>query len=66
MAGLAAGGWLAQGGMRLLRTQLYRVSDHDPATAAGAVVTVLALIALAVWRPAAKAAAEPPMRALRE
>jgi putative ABC transport system permease protein len=50
---------------RLLITQLWNTSPHDPVTFAGAVVLVLAVGGLACWVPARRALRVEPTFALR-
>jgi putative ABC transport system permease protein len=64
--GLAAGlvGALLASG--LLRSMLYHVGTVDPVTLAGTLVAVLAVVLLASYLPARRAAAIDPMEALRD
>jgi putative ABC transport system permease protein len=69
-AGLALGGVLAglaisALAMRLLVSQLYRVSPTDPATFAGSAVLFIAVAALASYLPARRAMRVDPLLSLR-
>jgi ABC-type antimicrobial peptide transport system permease subunit len=65
IAGLAAGLAATLAATRLLRTLLFDVSPHDPATLALAVVALAAVALAAHWLPARRAARIDPMVALR-
>ena len=56
---------LALAGSRLLTTSLYRVSRFDPATFLLVPLLMLAVVMLAAYAPARRAAAIDPMQALR-
>lgn len=66
LAGLAAGLWLAWVAGRALQSQLYGVSAGEPLVLALAVLALVGLLALAAWRPAARAAAVSPSALLRQ
>jgi len=51
--------------VRLIRSQLYGVAPHDPATLLGSVLLLLTVAAMAAWLPARRAARVEPMTALR-
>jgi ABC-type lipoprotein release transport system permease subunit len=51
--------------VRLLKTSLYQVSAFDPATMLLVPLLLLAVVLLAVYMPAKRAAAVDPMQALR-
>jgi putative ABC transport system permease protein len=59
--GLIASHWLTA----LLRDQLYGISPSDPATLAGATLTLLAVAFAACWIPARRATRVDPLVALR-
>lgn len=63
--GLAIGIPVALVGGRLMRTQLYGVKAHDPATLILAVLVLSVFAALAGFIPARRAAGIEPMHALR-
>ena len=50
---------------RFIRSQLYGVQPYDPLTLAGATLALLAVVALAAWIPARRAARVDPAAALR-
>jgi predicted permease len=64
-AGLVLGLPLAWFGSRLMRSMLYKLSPHDPASLAAAALGVVFVAALAALIPARRAASIDPMRALR-
>lgn len=61
--GLGLGG--ALGAVELIRSHLYGVEPTDPVTLAGIVVLLLAVVAIASWMPARRAAGVSAMQALR-
>jgi putative ABC transport system permease protein len=63
--GLAGGGVAALMLTRLLQSQLYGVSASDPAVYAGAIGVLFALVLIASWIPARRAASVNPVEALR-
>ena len=63
--GLAVGLPLSWLGARLLTTQLYGLSAHDPGTMVAAVVVIAALTAAAGFVPARRASRVDPLTALR-
>jgi putative ABC transport system permease protein len=63
--GCAIGLALSLAGSRLLSTSLYRTSRFDPATMMGVPILLLAVVLLAVYLPARRAASLEPMQALR-
>jgi putative ABC transport system permease protein len=63
--GLALGLGLALASTRLLEGLVYGVTPTDPATLAGAALTLATAAALAAWIPAARATRIDPSRALR-
>jgi predicted permease len=63
--GLVIGIPAALGGARLVSTQLYGVSAHDPITIIGSAVVLIGVALLAAWLPARRAARVDPMVALR-
>ena len=65
IAGCAIGLGLSLAGGQLLTTSLYRVSRFDPATLLFMPVLLLAVVLLAVYLPARRAASVDPMQALR-
>jgi predicted permease len=64
-AGVALGLGAALAAVRVLRSMLFGVTVHDPATFAGVAALVLAIAALAAWIPARRATRVDPMVALR-
>jgi putative ABC transport system permease protein len=50
---------------RLLVTQLWNISAHDPATFAAVAAVIVAIALLACWMPARRAVRVEPMVALR-
>ena len=64
-AGVAVGIPIALALTRVIRSVLFGVGPHDPATLVGAVVLFLAVAAGAAWIPARRAARIDPMTALR-
>ncbi len=50
---------------KLMQSQLYKLSWHDPLAMADALLTVLLVAALASWLPSRRAASVDPMQALR-
>jgi macrolide transport system ATP-binding/permease protein len=63
--GLVIGIPAALGGARLVSSQLYGVSAHDPLTVAGSALVLIGVAFLAAWLPARRAARVDPMVALR-
>jgi ABC-type antimicrobial peptide transport system permease subunit len=63
--GVVAGLPLSLGAGKLMQSQLYKLSWHDPLAMVGALFTVLIVAALASWLPARRAASVDPMQALR-
>ena len=61
VAGMAGGWW----GMRLLQSELFEISPHDPVSLAVAPAALLAVSALACWWPARRALRVNPTTALR-
>ena len=51
---------------RLLTTQLWNITPHDPLTFAAAMLLVLTVGAAACWVPARRAVRVEPMAALRQ
>jgi ABC-type antimicrobial peptide transport system permease subunit len=66
LAGLAAGVWSAVAFSRLLAGLLYGIQAADPRTLAVVSLVLLAVAAVAMLRPAARAARVDPMAALRD
>ncbi len=65
LAGLAAGLLLTLGLTRFISSQLYDVPAHDPATYAAVSLLLAAVVFLAAWLPARRAARVDPLVALR-
>jgi predicted permease len=65
-AGLVIGAAASLATNRLLTTQLWRITPHDPLTFAAAMLLVLAVGAAACWVPARRAVRVEPMTALRQ
>lgn len=65
VAGVALGLPAALAGARIVRSYLFGVESHDPATMGVAIVLLLAIAMLAAWFPARRAAKIDPMAALR-
>lgn len=65
VAGVAIGMPLAWTGTRLLKSQLFALSPHDPGTTILAVITVVAVTLLAGFLPARRASRVDPLVALR-
>ena len=65
MIGVVSGGAGALALVRLIRSQLYGVAPHDPATLLGSALLLLTVAVLAAWIPARRAAGINPMAALR-
>jgi ABC-type antimicrobial peptide transport system permease subunit len=63
--GIGAGLPMALAATRLVRSQLYDVQAHDPATLGVVAVTLVTVALLAAWIPARRAAKTDPMEALR-
>ena len=63
--GLAAGLAASWGAGRLLASELYQVSGHDPWVAAGTTIILLSVAAIACWAPARAATRVNPIAALR-
>jgi ABC-type lipoprotein release transport system permease subunit len=53
------------GVMRLLASELYGVTTHDPSTYLGAALLIVAASAVATWFPARRATRVEPMTVLR-
>jgi ABC-type antimicrobial peptide transport system permease subunit len=51
--------------VRVVRSYLFGIVPHDPATLAGAITLLLIVTLLAAWIPARRAAKIDPMKALR-
>ena len=64
-AGIVAGVGAALTLSRLVKSMLYGVEPHDPATLAGGVSILLVVALAASWIPARRAAGVQPMEALR-
>jgi predicted permease len=65
LSGCAIGLALSLAGSRLLSTSLYHTSRFDPATMVAVPILLLAVVLLAVYLPARRAASLDPMQALR-
>jgi predicted permease len=65
LAGVAAGALCALGLMRLMRSQLFGVTAHDPLTFAGVSGVLLVVALAACWVPAWRAMRVDPLVALR-
>ncbi len=65
LCGLALGVPLALVATRLVRSYLFGLSPHDPATLVGSAVLLILVSLTAVWLPARRAAKTEPMEALR-
>jgi ABC-type antimicrobial peptide transport system permease subunit len=65
LIGCGIGLLLSLAGSRLLTTSLYRVSRFAPATLITVPALMLAVVLLAVYLPARRAASVDPMQALR-
>lgn len=65
VAGITVGLASAFAGTRLLQSLLYGVSPRDPAVFAGTTALLLAVVLLACWFPARRAARLSPLDALR-
>jgi predicted permease len=65
VAGVAIGLPAVAAGARIVRSYLFGVEPHDPATVAGASILLLAIAVLAAWIPARRAMRVDPMVALR-
>jgi ABC-type antimicrobial peptide transport system permease subunit len=63
--GVAVGLPLSLGAGKLMQSQLYKLTWHDPLAMLGALFTVVVVAALASWLPARRAASIDPMQALR-
>ena len=50
---------------RVVKSMLYGISEHDPATLSGAVVLLVGMALAASWSPARRAASIDPAQALR-
>jgi len=64
--GVAVGLPLSLAAGKLMQSQLYKLTWHDPLAMLGALFTVLIVAALASWLPARRAARVDPMQALRQ
>jgi ABC-type antimicrobial peptide transport system permease subunit len=65
LIGVAAGLPGVVAASRLIRSQLYGVTPHDPLALAAAVAVLVAVALTAAWLPARRAAKIDPMVALR-
>jgi ABC-type antimicrobial peptide transport system permease subunit len=65
VAGVALGLPAVAAGSRIVRSYLFGVDPHDPATVAVASVLLLGIAVLAAWIPARRASGIDPMAALR-
>ena len=65
LAGALLGGALGWMGTRALQSQLYEVSALDPWSWAGALLTLAAVLVVAVFRPAYRAAHVDAVTALK-
>jgi len=65
-AGVLAGAGVSVWASTLIRSLLYGLDAHDPATLIGAAAVLLAVAALAAWLPAWHAARVDPATVLRE
>jgi len=63
--GVAIGLPVALALVRVIRFVFYGIEPHDPVTAIGAIIIIVAVAALAAWLPARRAAKVDPMEALR-
>ncbi|MGB6691790.1 MAG: hypothetical protein WBE76_28450, partial [Terracidiphilus sp.] len=63
--GVGAGVGAALPLARVVKSMLYGIAPHDPATLAGGVALLLGAAVLASWVPARRAAGVEPMVALR-
>ena len=66
VAGIALGGALAFGALRVLSSRLYGLSATDPGTFAGAALVLALAVVLAGYLPARRAARVNPLEALHE
>jgi putative ABC transport system permease protein len=65
VVGVGAGVFLALSLTRLMSSQLYGVSDHDPLTFAAVALALLVVALIACWLPARRAMRVDPIIALR-
>ncbi len=65
LVGSVAGLVAAVAATRLIRSQLYGLTPHDPAVLCGAAAVLVVVTMLAGWVPARRAARVDPLRALR-
>lgn len=65
LAGITIGLATAFAGSRLIQSLLYGVTPRDPGVFAGTAVLLLAVVLLACWLPARRAARLSPLEALR-